>query len=79
MPTLSTEQVTTHTLTLTEAELAEWREAALCALDLGGDKDDHMGTWRTIARLGLPPTRGDDGPRLGRITQGQLARITAGD
>lgn len=59
MPKLNTEQVTTHTLTLTDTELAEWREAARCALELGGDKDDHAATWRTIARLGLSPTRGD--------------------
>ncbi|MDX3777747.1 hypothetical protein [Streptomyces europaeiscabiei] len=58
MPKLTTEQVTTHTLVLTDAELAEWREAALCALDLGGDKDEHTDTWRTISRLGLPTTRG---------------------
>ncbi|QFZ75088.1 hypothetical protein GFH48_19060 [Streptomyces fagopyri] len=58
MPKLSTEQITTHTLTLTDAELAEWREAARCALDLGGDKDEHADTWRSISRLGLPATRG---------------------
>lgn len=58
MPKLTTEKATTHTLTLTDAELAEWREAALCALDLGGDKDEHAETWRTISRLGLPATRG---------------------
>ncbi|MFM9811614.1 hypothetical protein ACKI16_24265 [Streptomyces scabiei] len=58
MPELKTEQVTTHTLILTEAELAEWREAARCALDLGGDKDEHTDTWRTISRLGLSATRG---------------------
>jgi hypothetical protein len=57
MPELKTEQVTTHTLTLTDAELAEWREAARCALDLGGDKDDHTAIWRTISRLGLSATR----------------------
>lgn len=55
---LSTKQVTTHTITLTEDELNEWREAARCALDLGGDKDDHASTWRTISRLGLSATRG---------------------
>jgi hypothetical protein len=59
MPKISTEQVTTHTLILTDAELAEWREAARCALDLGGDKDEHTTTWRTISRLGLPAARGD--------------------
>ncbi|MGW3651886.1 hypothetical protein [Streptomyces sp. NPDC000878] len=58
MAKLTTEQMTTHTLTLTEAELAEWREAARCALDLGGDNDEHTATWRTISRLGLPTTRG---------------------
>ncbi|MCH5677840.1 hypothetical protein [Streptomyces gilvus] len=58
MPKLTTEQVTTHTITLTEAELAEWREAAQCALDLGRG-DEHAPTWRTIARLGLDATRGD--------------------
>ena len=58
MPKLTTEQVTTHTITLTDAELAEWREAAACALDLGGDKDEHAATWRTISRLGLSATRG---------------------
>jgi hypothetical protein len=58
VPQLSTEQVTTHTITLTDAELAEWREAARCALDLGGDKDEHTATWRTISRLGLSATRG---------------------
>lgn len=58
MPKLTTEQVTTHTLVLTDAELTEWREAARCALDLGGDKDEHTATWRAISRLGLSPTRG---------------------
>ncbi|OSZ58677.1 hypothetical protein OQI_20440 [Streptomyces pharetrae CZA14] len=58
MPQLNTETVTTHTLVLTDAELTEWREAARCALDLGGDKDDHATTWRTISRLGLSPARG---------------------
>lgn len=58
MPELKTEQVTTHTLILTDAELAEWREAARCALDLGGDKDEHTDTWRMISRLGLSATRG---------------------
>lgn len=58
MPKLTTEQVTTYTITLTETELAEWREAARCALDLGGEKDDHTATWRTIARLGLSAARG---------------------
>ena len=57
MAELKTEKVTAHTLTLTDAELNEWREAARCALDLGGDKDEHAATWRTIARLGLSPTR----------------------
>lgn len=59
MAELKTEKVTAHTLTLTDAELNEWREAARCALDLGGDKDEHAATWRTIARLGLSPTRHD--------------------
>lgn len=59
MPQLNTEQVTTHTITLTDAELAEWREAARCALDLGGDKDEHAAVWRTISRLGMSATRGD--------------------
>lgn len=59
MPELKTEQVTTHTITLTDTELTEWREAARCALDLGSDKDEHASTWRTISRLGLGPTRGD--------------------
>lgn len=58
MPELKTEQVTTHTITLTDTELAEWREAARCALDLGGDKDEHTDVWRTISRLGLSSTRG---------------------
>ncbi|MFJ9243797.1 hypothetical protein [Streptomyces sp. NPDC101776] len=57
MPEITTEQTTTHTLTLTDAELTQWREAARCALDLGGDNDEHTATWRTISRLGLPPTR----------------------
>lgn len=61
MPRLTTQQVTSHTLTLTltDAELTQWRDAARCAIDLGGDKDEHAATWRTIARLGLGPTRGD--------------------
>ncbi|UJV41616.1 hypothetical protein [Streptomyces sp. AMCC400023] len=59
MPKLTTEQVTTHTIVLTDTELAEWREAARCALDLGGDKDEHTDTWRTISRLGLSALRGD--------------------
>ncbi|NEA61349.1 hypothetical protein [Streptomyces sp. SID12488] len=58
MPELTTAQITTHTISLTEAELDEWREAARCALDLGGDKDEHTAIWRTISRLGLSPTRG---------------------
>lgn len=57
MPKITTERVTTHTLTLTDAELAEWREAARCALDLGGDKDEHTETWTTISRLGMPALR----------------------
>ena len=58
MPELKTEQVTTHTLTLTDAELTEWREAARCAIDLGGAQDEHAATWRTISRLGALVTRG---------------------
>jgi hypothetical protein len=75
MPKLTTEQVTTHTLTLTEAELAEWREAARCALDLGGDKDEHTAIWRTIARLGLSPTRStpDSSTRGADWTAGYVA------
>lgn len=65
MPELITEKVTTHTITLTEAELEEWREAARCALDLGGDNDDHTDTWRTISRLGLSATRGSLTDQLG--------------
>lgn len=61
MPQLMTEQVTTHTLVLTDAELDAWRDAARRALDLAGDSDDHTPVWRTIARLGLPALRGDVG------------------
>lgn len=72
MPKLTTEKVTTHTLTLTDAELAEWREAARCALDLGGDKDEHAATWRAISRLGLPATRGS-------LSDGLAKRSIVGD
>lgn len=55
---LTTATVTSHTLTLTETELAELREAARCALDLGGQGDDHAATWQKLTRLGLGPARG---------------------
>ncbi|MEU0181792.1 hypothetical protein ABZ312_11475 [Streptomyces sp. NPDC006207] len=54
----STEQVITHTLKLTDAELAEIREAAKCAIDLGGATDEHLPVWRSLARLGLSAIRG---------------------
>jgi hypothetical protein len=72
MPELKTEQTTTHTLTLTSAELTALRNAACIALDPNARAafDERHGhpdwygspdpeAWRAFARLGLPPTRGD--------------------
>lgn len=64
---LTTQQITTHQLALTDEELAELREAAQCALDLG-PRDEHAPTWQRLARLGLPPARGPI--RMGDITDG---------
>jgi hypothetical protein len=71
MPQLNTEQVTTHTLVLTDAELAALRNAARIALDddarAAFDKKhsypDWYGSpdpaaWQAFSRLGLSATRG---------------------
>lgn len=71
MPELKTERVTTHTLVLTDAELAALRNAARIALDDNAraafdqthGHPDWFGspdpaTWETFTRLGLSATRG---------------------
>lgn len=55
MPNPSTEQVTTHTLTLTDAAL---RTASRLALDSAADRTpEHDDAWRAFTRLGMPATR----------------------
>lgn len=56
MPELTTEQVTTHTLVLTDAELHAVRQAALCAIEHHPDYE-HAGIWRVFGTLGNAPTR----------------------
>ncbi|MEW1719788.1 hypothetical protein [Streptomyces sp. NPDC093109] len=56
MPELTTEQVTTHTLTLTDDELASLREAATTALS-DSSASVHTRHWQAFARLGIGPTR----------------------
>ncbi|MEV7867469.1 hypothetical protein AB0P17_15510 [Streptomyces sp. NPDC088124] len=56
MPTLTTEQVTTHTITLTEDELRALREAAGIALKAKPDSE-HVDQWAAFVRLGKPATR----------------------
>lgn len=65
MPTLTSVQVTLHTLRLTAEELEALREAAVSAL--GSDEESpHREMWTVFARLGKPATRGrsDSLPRL---------------
>lgn len=64
MPELTTEQVTTHTLTLTDTELHAVRQAALCAIEHHPDYE-HADIWRALGKLGKPATRGRlDKPKL---------------
>lgn len=56
MPELSSKQATTHTLTLTEAELEALRRAAAQALGADGGSP-HADIWRAFTRLGRPNTR----------------------
>ncbi|MGW1182975.1 hypothetical protein ACWD7Y_05255 [Streptomyces drozdowiczii] len=58
MAELTTEKVTTHTLTLTDEELASLRLAASTALN-GSVPSPHDCHWREFARLGMPATRTD--------------------
>ncbi|MGI3230580.1 hypothetical protein ACRJ4B_49845 [Streptomyces sp. GTA36] len=64
MPQLTTEQVTTHTLRLTDTELYALRQAALCAIEHHPDYE-HAEAWRAFGKLGKPATR---------PTRGELAR-----
>ncbi|MFJ2162561.1 hypothetical protein [Streptomyces sp. NPDC087856] len=72
MPELTSEHVTTHTLVLTDAELAALRNAARIALDVDAravfDQKHHHpdwfgsrdpAAWETFTRLGLSATRGN--------------------
>lgn len=58
MPELATEQVTKHTLTLTDDELTAVRRAAAIALDQFSDMEC-ADTWRALSQLGKPPTRSE--------------------
>ncbi|MFJ7238230.1 hypothetical protein ACIQWB_14005 [Streptomyces olivaceus] len=56
MATLSTEQVTTHTLKLTHAELQALRQAAAIAVKSDPEHADAE-RWRGFVKLGQPATR----------------------
>ncbi|MGW1938966.1 hypothetical protein [Streptomyces goshikiensis] len=57
MPELSTQHVTTHTVTLTAMELESLREAARIALSYA-DTCVHTSAWQALSKLGKGPTRG---------------------
>jgi hypothetical protein len=56
VPQLTSKQTTTHTLTLSDDELASLREAARIAL-ADSRASVHTTHWQAIARLGMPATR----------------------
>lgn len=60
MPDLKTDQVITHTLTLTDGELEALRQAARLALHGGNEvlTPQHKSAWEAFQDLGLPAKRG---------------------
>ncbi|MFD3777342.1 hypothetical protein [Streptomyces sp. NPDC058612] len=60
MPELTTQKITTHTLTLTDDELIALREAGAMAIK-HDNESKHVKAWRSFAHLGKP-TRGAGGP-----------------
>ena len=60
MPEISTQHVTTHTVTLTGLELESLREAARIALD-HEPHTIHRTAWTALSKLGAPATRSRPG------------------
>ncbi|WTW96589.1 hypothetical protein OG216_25910 [Streptomycetaceae bacterium NBC_01309] len=56
MADITTEQITRHTVTLTDPELLALREAAALAMAHAPDHEHHD-AWKALRRLGAPTTR----------------------
>ncbi|MFE7099763.1 hypothetical protein [Streptomyces erythrochromogenes] len=67
MPELSTQHVTTYTVTLTAFELESLREAARVAL-ANTDSCVHTADWQALRLLGKPNTRSKPRPDPGLIS-----------